>query len=64
MSARRMAGDSLKGLIKPGGPDVPTGEATPRGSEYVTSWLLKCIRKSKKERNSSEGEEGVLFKCF
>lgn len=32
MSARRMAGDSLKGLIKPGWPTAPTGEENPVGT--------------------------------
>lgn len=40
-----MAGDSLKGLIKPGGPDAPTGEATPGGNCVCNFPVIEVYQK-------------------
>lgn len=36
----------------------------PGGTAYVTSPLLKCIRRSKQEGSSLEGEEGCSLNVF
>lgn len=45
-----MAGDSFKGLIKPGWPTALTGEETLWGSEHLLFSYLSIVKKKKSEK--------------
>lgn len=60
MSARRMAGDSLKGLIKPGWPTALRGEENPVGiwaCNFLVIWGV-CGGGGGREIRSFDGEKG------